>query len=80
MKFREFCEVAASNDIICIVDDVFRGEPLKSSEPAFYFLLEDGDKRKPAWANDVLNKEVAHFTYGKIAKDYPHTHLIVELA
>lgn len=79
MKFREFCELALSNDIICIVDDIVHGKPLRKSVAAFQFILDDGHQLKPEWANEVLDKEVESFTYGKIASDYKHTHLIVKL-
>ena len=78
MVFREFCEKTLSNDVIVIVNDIMHGKPLHESVAAYRFLLEDGPG-KPEWADEVLDKEVVRFSHGKIAKDYPHTHYIVQL-
>lgn len=56
MTVREFCEKALSNDLICFVDDIMRGEPTEVT--AAYRLLMDDDP-------DILDREVERFTYGK---------------
>lgn len=56
MTVREFCEKALSNDLICFVDDIMRGEPTEVT--AAYRLLLDDDA-------DILDREVERFTYGK---------------
>lgn len=76
MKFKEFCEKALSNDVICVTDDIIYGKPIHESVAAYRFL---DDKKRPDWAENLMEHEVKRFTYGKCAKDYPHTHLIVQL-
>ena len=56
MTVREFCEKALSNDLICFVDDILRGEPTEVMA-AYRLLLDDNP--------DILDREVERFTYGK---------------
>lgn len=78
MKFGEFCEKALSNDVICIVDNIMHVKSVSKAVAAYRFLLEDGEG-KPSWANEMMDKEVERFTYGKCAADYDQVHLIVQL-
>ena len=55
MKLREFCECALSNDLIGIVEDIMHETP-KEVHAAFR-LLENND--------DILDREIDRFTYGK---------------
>lgn len=80
MEFQEFCEKALSNDVICIVDEIIHGKPVHESVAAYRFLLKKGDPARPAWADEVLDKEVERFSYGKAALDYNHVHFIVKLS
>ena len=73
MKLLEFVEKVLSNDVITIVDDVVHGKAIHDPTAAYCFLLEDG--KRPAWADEVLDKEIERFTYGKMPEPYPHTQL-----
>ena len=54
MKFKDFCELALSNDIIGIVNDITRDDPTET-KTAYKWLLSDADE---------LEKQVTRFTYG----------------
>lgn len=69
MLFKEFCEKALSNDVICIVDDVVNRNLIREPVAAYRFLLDDDSPTKPEWANEVLSKKVERFT---IAVDCYH--------
>ena len=71
MTVREFCEKALSNDLICFVDDILRGEPTEVH--AAYRLLMDDDP-------DILDREVERFTYGKAECFKPRDVLMLQLA
>lgn len=79
LSFKEFCEKALSNDVVCIVDDIMHGKPKYGSAAAYRFLLEKGHPARPSYADEVLDKEVERFTIGKCDPVYRHAHLIVKL-
>lgn len=79
LTFKEFCEKALSNDVVCIVDDILHGKPKYCSFAAYQFLLEKGNPARPSYADDVLDKEVERFTIGKCDPVYGRSHFIVKI-
>lgn len=46
MKFNDFVKSALSNDIVCIVDDVYRGGIVEKPEAAFRWIDSDYSERE----------------------------------
>lgn len=76
MTFKNFCEMALSNDLIAFADDCLRARVIYPAKPCYLYLLPDEDERKPKWSSEVLEKEIDRVTISNCA-DVGRVHFLV---